>query len=244
MNRLALLALLAIAPVALASDVEYLVPVGPSQSAPDAYGARWNAAVVGYNFSRADIVPACDPACPAFHAQEALYWGSNTPNSAPVVLRIPEERVNELTLEETVNVVDPSMVHRSTHGFRLPLIRLDSLVARPLQFLNVTPNRFDSRTHLRVYSPLENDAERNVTVTIYRELEGRSSPIFSKSYSLSETISNGVRIAHGVIAWPDAAVRPPFPTRIEVTSDAPIWGFITVAERSETPAVSVILPAK
>ena len=232
MKRLLLFLVLAVAvPSTLDASNEYLVPIGPSQIV-DSHGARWDVSVIGYNFARHDLEPECDRHCRSVDGEESFVWSSILPNPLPIVIRFPSDVARDFAMEEEI-VAGPS------RSFRLPVIPLDAIKESALTFLGVVPTTEETRTDLRVYSPLGNDEARTIVVTIYRD----DAPIFRDEYVLYETSSNGVRIGYTGVGWPAEAGPGVAPARIEVTADGPIWGFVTVSDRSELPAVTVIYPA-
>ena len=195
------------------SSVPVLVPMAPSQSI-DGYGARWSVALIGYNSAAADVVVPCDQAqCPRFRAGEAF-------NMSGVLGASGEPMV-----------------------LRIPVVRLDSITQNSITFLNIDSDQIDTRTSIRVYSALWGPDSRSVTMTIYREYEGRSSPLYSREFKMNEVVTNGIRIGYIGLSWPAAVARTPFPTRVTIESDGPIWGFVTTSERSNEPAVSLTLPS-
>lgn len=135
-------------------------------------------------------------------------------------------------------------IESSARSIRLPVRRIDQIRDLTLTFLDVDPNALDARANLRVYAVLPDDAPASVKVAIFREHEGRSSAIFRKTIDLATVLTNGVRIGYGVISWPPTLARTPFPMRVTVESDHPLWGFITTTELSDEPAVSIIRPAE
>ena len=232
MKRLLPFLVLAVAvPSAFAASNEYLVPIGPSRIV-DSHGARWDVSVIGYNFTSHDLDPQCDLHCRPSDAEESFVWSSGLPNPLPIVIRFPTEVARDFAIEEEI-VAGPS------RAFRLPVIPLDAIKESALTFLGVLPTTTETRTDLRVYSPLGNDETRTIVITIYRD----DAPIFRGEYPLYETFSNGVRIAYTGVGWPSEAGPGAGPARIEVTGDGPIWGFVTVSDRSDAPAVSTIFPA-
>src|ERR1051326_306771 len=222
------------------TSVPYLVPIGPSQ-AIDGYGARWSVALIGYNAATIDINIPCDqPSCPRMRAGEAFSaTGALGASADPIVLRIPGDHVADLALEEHVTAANSP-----SRTLRIPVVRLDSITERSITFLDVDSNQSDTRTSFRVYSPIWSDDARVVTMTIYREYEGRSSPIWSQQFTLKTVMTNGIRIGYAALSFPDNIERTAFPTRVTIESDAPIWGFVTTSERSHEPAVSLSLPAR
>ena len=226
------------------SSVPVLVPMAPSQSI-DGYGARWSVALIGYNSAAADVVVPCDQAqCPRFRAGEAFNMsGVLGASGEPMVLRIPGDRIADLQLEEQVRTMNPSMAVNPSRSLRIPVVRLDSITQNSITFLNIDSDQIDTRTSIRVYSALWGPDSRSVTMTIYREYEGRSSPLYSREFKMNEVVTNGIRIGYIGLSWPAAVARTPFPTRVTIESDGPIWGFVTTSERSNEPAVSLTLPS-
>jgi hypothetical protein len=220
------------------SSVPVLVPIGPSQ-AIDGYGARWSVALIGYNAAPTDIAVPCDQqTCPHFRAGEAFSaTGALGASSEPIVLRIPGDHAADLALEEHVTATNSP-----SRSLRLPVVRLDAITERSITFLDVDSDQSDTRTSFRVYSPIWGEGDRVVTMTIYREYEGRSSAIYSQSFTLKTIVTNGIRIGYAALSFPDSVGRTAFPTRVTFESDAPIWGFVTTSERSDEPAVSLTLP--
>ena len=223
------------------SSVPVLVPFSPSQQL-DGYGARWSIALLGYNSADTDVVIPCDhQPCPRFRAGEAFSnGGALGASSEPMVLRLPTDHLGDVVLEEQVTTM--STTPNPSRSLRIPVVRLDAITEKSITFLNIDSDQADTRTSIRVYSAIWGPDPRTITMTIYREYEGRSSALYSRTYAMNEVVTNGIRIGYVALSWPDVVARTPFPTRVTIESDGPIWGFVTTSERSKEPAVSLTLP--
>ncbi len=221
----------------------YLVPIRPSHLT-DAYGARWTAYMTGYNFGASDVPLDCANAfpCRAIAAEQAFTYTSFTGGAGPVVVRIPSDQAADVLMEERIVGVNRDLVENEARAVRFAVPRVDQITARSITFLNVVPNSYDMRPNLRIYSVLPEGAEGLATVTFYREYEGKSSIIDREDVALTPVDTNGVRIGWAVVSW-TSMERPPFPMRITVESTTPVWGFITITEKSDQPAVTAVLPS-
>jgi len=232
---LLLLAVLSVADVSQAIDIErILIPIAVSQS-PGANGSRWTSDVQyrsdsEYRFVRPVTIADWSP---PIHTTIQLPVFLLGPTDMPGMFLDIDKRASAET-HISVRVYD---VSRPASGVVLPGVREEEFSSTPLQFLNVPVPSPDAAVLLRVYDS-SSQPGATVTIRVFRSgdnlrdevLASETLPLFYQSsfapgyvqYSLSSTPFRG-------------------PLRVEVTpdrADERLWAFITVTN----PMTSEVTP--